>query len=101
MGPMEIRDFTTLVNKSRLMEEYNKKLTNAKFDAYRKRLAHEGQRFEHALPPKKQFQPSGHKRKYPQKLIVKQECPKYGKDYWVDPVWPDKICASDMGSRGI
>ena len=45
MEPMEIRDFAALVNKSWLVEEYNKKLTNAKFDAYKKRLAPESQEF--------------------------------------------------------
>ena len=47
------------------MEDYNKKLTNAKFDAYRKRLAPESQGLEHTPPPKKQFQPSGYEGRQP------------------------------------
>ena len=39
VGPMQIKDFHTLVNKCRLVEEYNLKLKTAKSDAYRKRLA--------------------------------------------------------------
>ena len=39
MGPTEIRDFAALMNKRRLVEEYNKKLADAKFNAYKKRLA--------------------------------------------------------------
>ena len=41
MQPMEIRDYAALVNKSILMEEYNKKLVAAKLvgDASKKRLA--------------------------------------------------------------
>ena len=45
--PMEIKDFATLVNKCRVVEEYNKKLKIAKSDAYRKRLALESQELEH------------------------------------------------------
>ena len=41
VGPMEIRDFPTLVNKCRLVEECDRKLNTTKFDAYRKRLASE------------------------------------------------------------
>ena len=47
VGPMEIRDFATLVNKCRLVEEYNRKLKIAKSYAYRKRLMSEDQNFEH------------------------------------------------------
>ena len=41
VGPMEIREFATLINKCRLVEEYNKKLKTAQSDAFRKRLAPE------------------------------------------------------------
>ena len=76
VGPIEIKDFATLVNKCRLVEEYNKKLKIAKSDAYKKRLMPESLDFEHTLPPKKQFQPSGYEGKQPPGLVVKQECPK-------------------------
>ena len=49
LGPIEIRDFPTLVNNCRLMEKYNRKLKTAKSDAYRKRLVSEDQNSEHAL----------------------------------------------------
>ena len=39
VGPMEIRDFAALVNNSQLVQEYNKKFTDAKSDIYKKRLA--------------------------------------------------------------
>ena len=48
IGPMEIRDYPTLVNKCKLVEECNKKS-----DAYGKRPAPENQEFEYVLPPKK------------------------------------------------
>ena len=38
---MEIRDFAALANKSRLVEEYNKKLAATMLDACGKRLAPE------------------------------------------------------------
>ena len=82
---MKIKDFATLVNKCKLMEEYNKKLKIAKSDAYKKRLGPESQEFKHALPPKKQFQPSGYEGKQPQGLIMKQECSKCGKDHGGKP----------------
>ena len=41
VGLMEIKDFPTMVNKCRLMEEYNRKLKMVKSYAYRKRLASE------------------------------------------------------------
>ena len=45
VGPLEIREFAALVSKSQLVEEYNKKLTDAKSNAHRKRLAPETQEF--------------------------------------------------------
>ena len=60
VGPIEIKDFATLVNKYRLVEEYNKKLEIAKSNVHRKRLMLESQDFKHTLPLKKQFQPSGY-----------------------------------------
>ena len=79
MGPMKIRDFPTLVNKCRLVEEYNWKLKTAKSDAYRKRLASEDQNSEHAPLPKKPFQPNGNESKQLQGPPMKQECSKCGK----------------------
>ena len=32
VGPMEIRDFAALANKSKLVEEYNKKLANTRLE---------------------------------------------------------------------
>ena len=63
IGPMEIRGFTILVHKCRLVEEYNKKLKIAKSNACRKKLTREIQDFEHTLLLKKQFQPSGYEGK--------------------------------------
>ena len=77
--PMEIRNYAILVNKCRLVEEYNKKLRIAKSDADRKRLASKSQEFEHTPPPKKQFQVDGHDRKQLQRPIMRQGCPKFGK----------------------
>ena len=53
VGPMEIRDLATLVNKCRLVEEYNNKLRIAKSNVDRKRLAYENQEFKHTPPLKK------------------------------------------------
>ena len=39
IGSMEIRDYATLVNKCRFIEDCNKKLVVAKLEAYKKRLA--------------------------------------------------------------
>ena len=46
--PMEIRDYATLVNKCRLVEEYNKKLMVVKStrDDFRRKLAPQGQQFK-------------------------------------------------------
>ena len=41
VGLMEIRDFASLVNKCRLIEEYNKKLADTKSDTTKKRMAPE------------------------------------------------------------
>ena len=79
VGPMEIRDFPTLVNKCRLVEEHNQKLKIARFDAYKKRLASEDQNTEHVPSPKKPFQPNGDEGKKPQGPPMKQECSKCGK----------------------
>ena len=38
VGPMEIEDFATLINKCRLIEEYNKKLTDTKSNTIKKRM---------------------------------------------------------------
>ena len=48
VGPMEIRHFATLVNKCRLVEEYNKKLATAKSASsrFKKGLAPQGQQFK-------------------------------------------------------
>ena len=63
VGPMEIRDFASLVNKCRLVEEDNKKLTDTKSDTTNKRMAPKSQGFEHTLPPKKLSQFNGQKGK--------------------------------------
>ena len=65
VGPLEIREFAALVSKSQLVEEYNKKLTDAKSDAHRKRLTPETQEFQRTPPPKKQFSPSEYEGKQP------------------------------------
>ena len=64
VGPMEIRDFTTLVDKCRLIEEYNKKFADTKSDTTKKRMAPKSQEFEHILPPKKLSQLNGHEVKW-------------------------------------
>ena len=71
VGPMEFRDFATLVNKCRLVEEYNQKLKIAKSNTYKKRLVSEDQNSEHTLSPKKQFQFGGPEGKQPQGLVEK------------------------------
>ena len=81
LGPMEIREYATLVNKCRLVEEYNEKLRITKYDANRKRLAPESQGSKHAPPLKKQFPPSGHEGKQLQRPTMRQRCLKYGKDH--------------------
>ena len=81
MGPMEMRDFAALANNSQLVEEYNKKLADTKSDAYRKRLALESQECQHISLLKKPSQLDGHKGKSPQRPIMRQGCPKYGKDH--------------------
>ena len=53
IGPMEIRDFPTLVNKCRLVEECNQKLNIAKSDACKKRPKPISQDFKDASPSKK------------------------------------------------
>ena len=76
VGPIEIRDFAALVNKCRLVEEYNKKLKTAQSDVYGKRIAPDGQEARYTPPPKKQFPPSEYESKQPQRPIVGRECPK-------------------------
>ena len=39
VGPIEIHDYVTLVNKCRLVEDWNHKLIVAKLKAYKKKLA--------------------------------------------------------------
>ena len=48
IGPMEIRDFATLVNKCRLVEDCNKKLTIARSTGsnFKRGLAPQGPRFK-------------------------------------------------------
>ena len=43
---MEIRDYATLVNKCRLVEDYNCELAMAKSEAYKKKLAPQKQKFK-------------------------------------------------------
>ena len=54
VGPMEIRDYTALVNKGYLVEDCNRKLAVARFEAYKKKLAPQGQKFK-PQPSKKSF----------------------------------------------
>ena len=68
---MEIRDFPTLVNKCKLVEECNNKLKIAKSDAHRKRIVPETQDIKDTLPSKKHFQSNRHEGKQPQEPIVK------------------------------
>ena len=46
VGPMEIRGYAALVNKCRLVEDCNRKLAVARFEAYKKKLAPQGQKFK-------------------------------------------------------
>ena len=71
VGPMEIRAFATLANKSRLVEEYNKKLADTRLDVCGKRPAPEDQEFQHIPPSKKQFQPNGNEGKQSQRSPMK------------------------------
>ena len=52
---MEIRDYTALINKCHLVEDYNRKLAVARSEAYKKKLALQGQKFK-PEPLKKSFQ---------------------------------------------
>ena len=63
VGPMEIRNFATLVNKCLLMEEYNKKLANTRSGIIKKRVALESQEFQYTPPSKKPSQFNGHEGK--------------------------------------
>ena len=67
VGPMEIQDFPTLVNKCRLVEECNKKLAAAKSAGsnFKKGLAPQGPKFKPNLQPQKKFQPMSNKGKQP------------------------------------
>ena len=64
VGTIEICDYAALVNKCRLVEDCNHKLTVAKSEAYEKKLAPQGQKFKQ-LPFKKPFQCRGFKGKQP------------------------------------
>ena len=57
MGLLEIRNYASLVNKSRLVEDYNKKLATAKAirDVAKKRQASPDQGLKNAPYPKRQF----------------------------------------------
>ena len=58
IGPMEIWGYAALVNKSRLVEEYNKKLMVNRYsrDDSRKKLAPQEQKFKPTRQPKRNFQ---------------------------------------------
>ena len=79
---MEIRDFASLVNKYRLIKEYNKKLADTKSNTTKKRMAPKSQGFEHTPPPKKLPQFNGYEGKQPQGPIIRQDCSKCGKGPW-------------------
>ena len=87
MGPLEIRDYTTLINKSRLVEYYNKKLAIAQAtrDTTKKRQVSQDQGFKDAPYPMKQFQPTGRMGEQLQKQLVSCRCPKYGRDHGDKP----------------
>ena len=74
VGPIEIWNFATLVNKCKLVEECNKKLKLAKSNAHRKRMAPDTQDFGDTLPLKKQFQSDWYEGEKPQGLIMRQKC---------------------------
>ena len=46
VGSMEKRGYANLVNKCRLVDDFNKNLVVAKLEAYNKRLAPQGQKFK-------------------------------------------------------
>ena len=71
VGPMEIKDFATAVNKCRFMEECNRKLaaTEPTGGSFKKGLAPQGQRFKPGLQQKKKFQPTGNKGSSPRNLL--------------------------------
>ena len=68
VGPMEICDYAALVNKCRLVEDCNRKLSMARSEAYKKKLALQGQKFK-SQPPKKPFQGGGFNGKQPRSLL--------------------------------
>ena len=80
---LEIRDFPTLLNKYRLIEECNRKLAAAKSASsnFRKGLALQGPKFKPNLQQQRKFQPIGNKGKQPQKPLVKQTCAQCGKNH--------------------
>ena len=67
------------------MEECNKKLKIAKSDAYKKRLMPKSQDFEDALPSKKQFQSGEYEGKQSPGPVMKQACPKCGRNHGSKP----------------
>ena len=101
MGPMEIRDFATMVNKCRLVKECNRKLRITKSNALKKRVVPESQDSENTPLPRKQFHSNGYEGKQPQGPIVKQICPKCGRDHGSKPVWLGKMYTSNVESGGI
>ena len=46
VGPIEIRDYAALVNKCRLVVDWNRKLSMSRSEAYKKKLAPQGQKFK-------------------------------------------------------
>ena len=100
VGPMEIRDFPTLVNKCRLVEDYNRKLEIAQSNAYGKRLAPENQELEYASPLKKQFRLGEYEGKQLQESMVKQRCPKCGKNHGNKPCLVKQYVCFNCGKPG-
>ena len=85
---MEIRDFPTLVNKCRLVEDCNRKLVAAKSigSNFKKRLALQGLKFKLNFQQQKKFQPMDNKGKHPQRPFMKQTCTLCGKNHG------DRLC---------
>ena len=67
VGPMEIRDFPTLVNKCQLVEGFNRKLAAAKStgDNFKKGLVQQGPRFKPSFQQQKKFPAANNKGKQP------------------------------------
>ena len=101
MGPMEIRDFSTLVNKCRLVEDCNLKLAAAKASCgnFKKGLAPQGPTFKPNFQQQKKFQPMGNKDKQPRGLFRSRHAQNAARIMMIGRAWQDKMFVLDVASQ--